>query len=111
MAERPKLFKIDAEMQRWCAFLEEEVLTWPKVTSKPMFGLTGFYHGRRIFAAIPRTRAAASPRSVLIKLSNVSDKRLKPTSGPGARWATFELESEVDLKEALMWLERAYEDQ
>jgi hypothetical protein len=110
MAERPRLFKIDAEMQRWCALLQEELLEWPKVTSKPMFGMTGFYHGRRIFAAIPRTKAAGSARSVLVKLSsNVSDKRLKPVSGPGSEWLAIELESEVDINEALLWLERAYE--
>lgn len=109
MAERPKLFKIDAEMQRWCALLQEEVLEWPEVSSKPMFGMTGFYHGRRIFAAIPRTKAAGSSRSVLIKLSNVNDERLKAVSGPGSEWLAFELESEADINEALLWLERAYE--
>ena len=110
MAERPRLFKIDAEMQRWCALLKEEVSEWPEVTSKPMFGMTGFYHGRRIFAAIPRTKAAGSARSVLVKLSSsVDDERLKPASGPGSEWLAFELESEVDINEALLWMERAYE--
>lgn len=109
MAERPKLFKIDAEMQRWCALLHEELSEWPEVTSKPMFGLTGIYRGRRIFAAIPRTRAAGSSRSVLIKLSNVKDERLKLASGPGSGWLGFELESETDVTEALLWLQRAYE--
>ena len=108
MAERPKLFKIDAEMQRWCALLEEEVLAWPDVTAKPLFGMRGFYHGKRIFAAIPRTKAAGSARSVLIKLPGVSDKRLKSSSGPGNNWVAFELESDADISEALQWLERAY---
>ena len=110
MAERPKLVKIDSEMQRWCALLGEEVLTWPKVTSKPMFGLTGFYRGDRIFAAMPRTKAAGTARSVLLKLSGVNDKRLKPVSGPKTHWVAFELESEADINEALQWLERAYEN-
>ena len=110
MAERPKLFKIDTEMQRWCALLGEEVLAWPDVTAKPMFGMTGYYHGQRIFAAIPRTRAAVTARSVLIKLSGVSDKRLKQSSGPGNSWVAFELESAADINEALQWLERAYEE-
>ena len=110
MAERPKLFKIDTEMQRWCALLGEEVSAWPDVTAKPMFGMMGFYRGRRIFAAIPRTRAAASARSVLLKLPGVSDKRLKSSSGPGSNWVAFELESAADINEALQWLERAYEE-
>lgn len=109
MAERPKLFKIDDEMQRWCALLGEEVSTWPNVSAKPMFGMSGFYHGKNIFAAIPRTRAPRSPRSLLVKLPDVSDKRLKGASGPGSGWVTFELGSANDINEALVWLERAYE--
>lgn len=109
MAERPKLVKIDPEMQRWCALLEEEISAWPDVSAKPMFGLTGFYHGKSIFAAIPRTRAAGTARSVLIKLPGINDKRLKPGSGPGSGWVAFELESSNDINEALLWLESAYE--
>ncbi len=107
MAERPKLFTIDAEMQRWCALLEQELFAWPEVTAKPMFGMTGFYHGKDIFAAIPRTKAADSPRSLLIKLSGVTDKRLKQAAGPGSAWVAFELESMNDITEALRWLEQA----
>jgi hypothetical protein len=110
MAERPKLFKIDTEMQRWCELLRQEVLEWPDVSTKPMFGLTGFYHGQSIFAAIPRTRAVGSARSLLIKLSGISDKRLTPLSVSGSSWVRFELESASNINEALLWLERAYEE-
>jgi TfoX/Sxy family transcriptional regulator of competence genes len=109
MAERPKLFTIDAEMQRWCALVEQELFAWPEVTAKPMFGMTGFYHGKNIFAAIPRTKAAHSARSLLIKLSGVKDKRLKLAAGPDSAWVAFELESLNDIPEALKWLEQAYQ--
>jgi len=109
MAERPKLFKIDAEMQRWCAELEQELSAWPDVSAKPMFGMIGFYHGKSIFAAIPRTRAAETARSLLIKLPGLNDKRLKGASGPGSGWVAYELESAEDIAEALTLLERAYE--
>ncbi|HEU4506775.1 MAG TPA: hypothetical protein VFR78_00960 [Pyrinomonadaceae bacterium] len=109
MAERPRLLKIDTEMQRWCALLEQELLTWPDVDTKPMFGMIGFYHGKSIFSAIPRTRAPETARSILIKLPGLNEKRLRPASGPGSGWATFELESANDITEALTWLERAYE--
>jgi len=109
MAERPKLFKIDTEMKRWCELLGQEVLAWPEVSAKPMFGMTGFYHAQRIFAAIPRTRAPRTARSLLIKLPGVSDTRLKRGHGPDSDWVTFELESSNDINEALLWLERAYE--
>lgn len=96
-------------MQRWCALLEEELLAWPEVSTKPMFGMIGFYHGKNIFAAIPRTRAATTARSLLIKLPRLSDKRLKRASGPGSGWVAYELESANDITEALTFLERAYE--
>jgi len=105
----PKLWKIDTEMQRWCALLEEEVTTWPQVSTKPMFGMVALYRGKNIFAAVPRTRAAETERSVLVKLPGVKDKRLKRASGPGAGWVPFEIDSESDIAEALRWLERAYE--
>ena len=108
MAERPRLFKIDAEMQRWCALLEQELLAWPEVIAKPMFGMIGFYHGKSIFAAIPRTRAAETARALLIKLPGLNDRRLKRASGPGSGWVAYELESANDITDALTWLERAY---
>ena len=109
MAERPKLFTIDAEMQRWCAMLEQELLAWPEVSAKPMFGMIGFYHGKSIFATIPRTKAAESARSLLIKLPGVKDKRFRSASGRDSSWAAFELASVNDVTEALTWLERAYQ--
>jgi hypothetical protein len=109
MAERPKLFKIDSEMQRWCAQLEQELSVWPDVSAKPMFGMIGFYHGKIIFAAIPRTRAAETARSLLIKSPGLNDTRLKRASERGSGWVAYELESENDISEALTLLERAYE--
>lgn len=109
MRERPKLPKIGEEMQRWSALLSEEISSWPGVSRRPMFGMTAFYHAGHIFAAVPRTRAPRTDRSVLIKLPGVSHPRLKAGSGPGAGWVTFELEADNDIAGALRWLERAYE--
>ena len=96
-------------MQRWSAVLEEELSSWPRVTSRPMFGLAGYYRDRKIFAAIPRTRAADTPFSLLIKLPGAQSARLAKGRGPGAGWVTFAMESESDLAEALRLLGRAYE--
>lgn len=109
MRERPKLWKIGSEMRRWCALLEEELSRWPHVNSKPMFGMVAFYRGKNIFAAVPRTRAAETETSVLIKLAGVNDRRLRRASGPGAGWVAFEIGAESNITEALRWLERAYE--
>jgi hypothetical protein len=109
MARRPKLPKVDAEMQRWCAQLEGEVLAWPHVSSRPMFGLLGLYRRKKIFAALPRTRAVETPFSLLVKLPRRRHDRLRSGSGPGAAWVTFTMDSEVDISEALHWLGQAYE--
>ena len=110
MAERPKLHKIGAEMQRWCALLEEELSTWPEVSSRPMFGMIGYYRGRTIFAAIPRTHAAGDSYSVLIKLPESKRHQLTtPRGGPGAGWVTFELHEEGDITAVIVQLGRAYE--
>jgi hypothetical protein len=70
--------------------------------------MVAFYRDNSIFAALPRTRAAETPFSLLVKLPNVRDERLK-SGGPGASWVTFAMESETDIPEALRWLGRAYE--
>lgn len=95
-------------MQRWCAALADEISTWPGVTSRPMFGMRAFYRGKAIFAALPHTRAAETPFSLLVKLPRARHERLKSASSPGAGWVTFEMESATDTGEALQWLERAY---
>ncbi len=109
MAERPKLVKIGVEMRRWSALIGDEVAGWTNVTSKPMFGMTAFYRGARIFAAVPKTRAAGTERSVLIKLPGVRHRQLKASIGPGTGWTAFELQDEGDIGTAIEWLGKAYE--
>ncbi|MBI1983963.1 MAG: hypothetical protein HYS61_07170, partial [Acidobacteria bacterium] len=77
MAKRLKLPKTNVEMQRWCAVLEQEVSAWPQVNSRPMFGMLAFYRGKRIFAALPRTRAAETASSLLVKLPGARHERLR----------------------------------
>ena len=116
-------------MQRWSAALEEEMSAWPGVTHRPMFGMIGYYRDQRIFAAIPRTRAADTPFSLLIKLHPTTQKhpsthsprgggrglpdaggpRVAKGAGPGSGWMTLAMESEADLAHALELLGRAYE--
>src|SRR5262245_42240420 len=109
MRGRPKLLKVDAEMQRWGALLEEEVSTWPDVTGQAMFGMRAFYRGSRIFAAVPRTRAMRTPNSIIVKLPKARETHAELGRGPGADWGTFALASADDIPEALRWIGRAYE--
>jgi hypothetical protein len=116
MAKRPRLVKVGAEMQRWCALIEEEVAGWPNVSARPMFGLMAFYRGPVIFTAIPRTRAVDGPYSIIVKLPGSTrleaaeglPRRSVAKAGPGGDWHAYAMESEHDVAEALRWIEKAY---
>jgi hypothetical protein len=105
-------------MKAWSAALATEVATWPNVTSRPMFGMTALYRRRKIFAALPRTRCMDLPDSVAFKLESPGpaisaklrrDSRIAFTDMAKARWLSFEIRSDADLRDALEWLGRAYE--
>jgi hypothetical protein len=115
----PKFFRIDDEMKELSAMLETEVSDWPGISKKPMFGYQGLYRDGAIFAALPRSRAMKSPRSIMFKFAFVSpailesvknDSRVDTVSGmSGAGWFFFELDDASATKGALGWLGRAYE--
>ena len=64
-AAMPQFFRIDEEMKQWASLLEGELVKWPGVKTKPMFG--------------------------------------------GAGWHAYALRSRDDIKDALWWLNQAYE--
>jgi Luciferase len=106
------------EMKRIAALLETEVLAWRGVTVRPMFGMTGLYRDRSIFAALPRTRAMDSPDSIAFRFPKLSarmisqlreDKRIVAPA-PDARWISFLVHSEEDIHDALNWLATAYRE-
>jgi hypothetical protein len=115
----PKWFPIDDEMKELSAMLEKEVSDWPGISKKSMFGYQGLYRAGKIFAALPRSRAMRSPRSIMIKFVSASpavlesakkDSRVSTVSGmSGAGWLFFELDEASATKDALGWLGRAYE--
>jgi len=105
-------------MRQWCALVETEVLTWPDVEPKPMFGMLSFYRKGRIFAAVPRTRGLGSESAVIFKLEGAPESLVKKalmhprvtTLRFGkAGWIAFELDSLDDVREALRWFSQAYE--
>src|SRR5712691_5795393 len=98
----PKWFPIDDEMKELSAMLEKEVSDWPGVSKKPMFGYHGLYRDGAIFAALPRSRAMKSPRSIMFKLASMSpaivdaakkDSRVDTNSRvPSPGWFMFEMD-------------------
>jgi hypothetical protein len=113
---RPKLPHVSEEMKRLAQLLETEILTWPNVTSRPMFGLNGIYRGTNIFAVLPRTRAMDIPDSIAFRLLKRTrhitaelhnDKRIVKST-PEAKWISFVMESDSEIHAALNWLALAY---
>ena len=113
---RPQLPRVSQEMKRIAALLESEVLAWQGVTTRPMFGMTGLYRDKRIFAALPRTRAMNAPDSIAVRLPKRSERMISQMRGnkriiappTDAKWISFLIHSEVDIHDALNWLSVAY---
>jgi len=107
------------EMKRWSAMLGSELDRWPKVSVRPMFGLRGFYRGKNIFAALPVTRSIRNPNSLIFRIAPMPPELLQRTGKdsridtgnrvPSSKWITFEISSEADFRDALWWLNQAYE--
>jgi hypothetical protein len=114
---RPKLLPVSEETRRWSALLESELLSWPGVIVKRMFGLRALYRGKRIFAALPNSRGLGPDASILIKFNPMPTAFLKRAQGdlrihtnsPGKGWFSFTLASDTDLHDALDWLNHSYE--
>jgi hypothetical protein len=114
MRERPKMPPISEEMKQWSAMLKTELIGWPQVKSKPMFGMSGFYRRKKIFAALPVTRGFDTPSSIIFRFdpipAGLNQRALKePRITPGTRWFSFEIQCTGDLRDALWWLDQAYE--
>jgi hypothetical protein len=114
MRDRPKMPPISEEMKQWSAMLKAEVSGWPQISTKPMFGMMGLYRRKKIFGGLPVTRGFDTPNSVILRFDPVpqdleqrADKDSRIT--PGKRWFSFEVASAGDLRDALWWLNQAFE--
>lgn len=114
---RPKLLPVSEETRRWSALLESELLSWPGVIPKRMFGFRALYRGKRIFAALPNSRGFGPEACILLKFDPMppallqraeSDSRIRGNT-PGKGWLSFALASDPDLRDALEWLNHSYE--
>jgi len=102
---RPKLVISSEEMRRVSALLERELLSWPGVTSKPMFGMRAVYRRDTIFAMLPDKRMLENPGAIAYKL-HAGEKR------EGQKWRLAELEigpgTTFAMDAALAHLGKAY---
>lgn len=114
MRDRPKMPPISEEMKQWSAMLKTEVSGWPQISTKPMFGMMGLYRRKRIFGGLPVTRGFDTPNSVIFRFDPMPqdlEQRAQKDSriAPGKRWFSFNVRSAEDLRDALWWLNQAYE--
>lgn len=114
MRDRPKMPPISEEMKQWSAMLKTEVSGWPQISTKPMFGMMGLYRRKKIFGGLPVTRGFDTPNSVIFRFDPMPqelEQRAQKDSriAPGKRWFSFNMRSAEDLREALWWLNQAYE--
>ena len=116
-APRPKLLLVSEETRRWSVLLESELISWPGVIAKRMFGFRAIYRGKKIFAALPGSRGFGPDASALLKFDPMSPALLQRAKNgsrihgntPGNGWFSFTLNSDPDLHDALEWLNQAYE--
>jgi hypothetical protein len=101
-SQRPRLMAVSEEIRRISALLSEELLSWPSVTARPMFGLRAFYRGAVIFAMLPDKRAIEKPAAIAYKLPGGAQE------GEGRKWRLLELQGEGDIGRAVACLDRAY---
>jgi hypothetical protein len=116
---RARLPPTSEEMKVWSALLGQELKGWPHVTTRPMFGLLGFYRRKKIFAALPVTRGFNTPNSLIFRIKPMPPELLRralkepridtESRHPDAKWLSFEVHSAADLRAALWWLNQAYE--
>jgi hypothetical protein len=100
---RPKFSRTSEEMRRLSALLGEELLRWPDVSERPMFGMRAFYRKETIFALLPAARTMDRPNTIAYKFAD-EDRTMRE----GKKWRLFDVEGESSIAEALQVLDEAY---
>jgi hypothetical protein len=100
--KRPRLAPASEEIGRISTLLSEELLRWPGVSVRPMFGLRAFYRDAIVFAMLPDKQALESPKAIAYKLPAGTQRP------DDQKWRLFELQDERDIPEALACLDKAY---
>src|SRR3954462_10996880 len=104
--------RVSDEVRVFSEFLLNELLSWPGVSSKHMFGLKGVYRDKVIFAALPSTRALNTSCSVSFKLPTKTPAILKAIEPDDRRltsdlrthiWLSFEIRTDRDIPDAIEW--------
>ena len=90
-------------MRRLSVLLEEEMLRWPGVTVRSMFGMRAVYRKGVIFALLPETKMIDRETAVGYKFADRAQTRRE-----GHQWQLFDVKSKADLAKALQVLGEAH---
>jgi hypothetical protein len=101
VSKRVKPVKVSDDMRHLCALIEGELLQWPEVTTRPMFGFRACYRKGAIFALLPWTRALETPESIAYKLTADGVRE-------GENWISYETHGPESARSVLALLDRAY---
>jgi hypothetical protein len=99
--KRFKPVKVSDDMRHLSALIEGELLQWPQVTTRPMFGFRACYRKGVIFALLPWTRALETPDSIAYKLTADGARE-------GEKWMSHETQGPESVRSALALLDQAY---
>lgn len=99
----PKFTRVSEEMRRISALIGDEMLRWPEVMERPMFGMRAFYREGVVFALLPDKRTIDRPNTIAYKLAE-EDQSMRE----GKKWRLFDVESEAAITDALQVLDQAY---
>jgi hypothetical protein len=101
---RPVLRPVSEEMRNLCLMLGKEILRWPGVSVRPMFGMLAFYRGYVVFAMLPDKRALENASAFAYKLAS------RVTKTEGEKWKLFGITDTSELNAALVVLDKAYRE-
>ena len=93
---------VPEEMRYRCSLLAREILGWPGVTDRLMFGYRAFHRGAVVFAMFPDKSAQENPFAIWYKMNDPSHKK------EGQKWHFFELDDDRSVGTAIVKLETAY---
>ncbi len=116
-----KFKKVSEEMAQWSALIGDELLTWPQVEARRLFGCSAYYRNGNIFAVLPATRDFFKPNQVAFKFpkSKPCPAKLKvrleadtrvTISGTFQHWINFILLTDRDFRDFLEYCAYAHED-
>lgn len=92
--------------------IDEAITSWPDVRAKQVFGHRGYVRGRRMFAFLTDDGVGVKVPSFDDAAALFATDGVQPFMYAGMEmrgWAVLPVRSQVEVSEALSWVQRSYE--